>query len=253
MVMGKHDRRDGRAVGMDPVEYRLMHVTQLHAGKHALPLRNHAYGRGAAGRAPKPLDGTSEIRLRAVRREDSRRGFGLGMSQHHGGYLGYHEGEEAFAKLATAPNATIFGTELDLGADGNVTMKVALPDSGSNSATGLAGLVAEMLGFTNRDHVRLIWGDSDMAPLSDNWYGGRTITLQGAAICSAADKLRKDLLARAANLLKVDASKLQMRDGVIYFRRRSQEEHDFRRSGEGQQRLHPADRPWHHGRTKNRE
>jgi CO/xanthine dehydrogenase Mo-binding subunit len=39
--------------------------------------------------------------------------------------------------------------------------------------------------------------------------------LQGAAICSAADKLRKDLLARAANVLKIDAAKLQIRDGVI--------------------------------------
>ena len=55
-----------------------------------------------------------------------------------------------------------------------------------------------MLGFTTRDHIRLIWGDSDIAPSSDEWFGGRTITLQGAAICSAADKLRKDLLARAA-------------------------------------------------------
>jgi CO/xanthine dehydrogenase Mo-binding subunit len=72
-----------------------------------------------------------------------------------------------------------------------------------------------MLGFTTRDHIRLIRGDSDMAPLSDEWFGGRAITLQGAAICSAADKLRKDLLARAASVLKTDAAKLQIRDGVI--------------------------------------
>jgi len=76
-------------------------------------------------------------------------------------------------------------------------------------------LVAEMLGFTTRDHVRLVWGDSDIAPLSDEWAGGRTITLQGAAICNAADKMRKDLLARAASTLKVEAAQLQMRDGVI--------------------------------------
>src|SRR6202034_418839 len=41
------------------------------------------------------------------------------------------------------------------------------------------------------------------------------ITLQGAAICSAADKLRRDLLTRAANVLQVDTEKLQIRDGVI--------------------------------------
>jgi CO/xanthine dehydrogenase Mo-binding subunit len=42
-----------------------------------------------------------------------KRGFGLGMSQHHGGNMGYHEGEEAFAKLAAAPGANIFSTELE--------------------------------------------------------------------------------------------------------------------------------------------
>src|SRR6202022_2913987 len=137
------------------------------------------------------------------------------MAQHHGGNMGYHEGEEAYAKLAAQPGANIFSSDLDLTSDGNVTMKIALPDSGSNHGTALAHLVAEMLGFTTRDHVRLIWGDSDIAPLSDEWYGGRTITLQGAAICSAADKLRKDLLARAGNLLKTDVAQLQMSVGVI--------------------------------------
>ncbi len=81
-------------------------------------------------------------------------------------------------------------------------MKVALPDSGSNAGTALAHVTAEMLGFTSRDRIRIIWGDSDIAPSSDEWFGGRTITLQGAAICAAADKLRKDLLARAAKLCK---------------------------------------------------
>jgi xanthine dehydrogenase YagR molybdenum-binding subunit len=144
-----------------------------------------------------------------------KKGFGVGMSQHHGGLMGYHEGEEAFARLAAARGAGVFGTELELAADGYVTMKIALPDSGSNAATALAHLVAEMLGFTTRDRIRLIWGDTDLAPSSDEWFGGRTITLQGAAICSAADKLRKELLRRAASLLKVDAGKLQIRDGAI--------------------------------------
>jgi len=105
-----------------------------------------------------------------------KRGFGLGMSQHHGGLMGYHEGEEAFARLAAAPARIFFSTELELAADGGVTMKVALPDSGSNAGTALAHVTAEMLGFTTRDRIRILWGDSDIAPTSDEWFGGRTIT-----------------------------------------------------------------------------
>ncbi len=202
------------AVGVDPVQFRLTHITRPKVGDTRYPydsfpstevLQEGAKAFGWDKR--KAIAGGTRGRL--------KRGFGVGMSQHHGGLMGYHEGEEAFAKLAAAPGAAVFGTELDLTADGYVTMKVALPDSGSNAATALAHLVAEMLGFTTRDSIRLIWGDTDIAPSSDEWFGGRTITLQGAAICSAADKLRKDLLQRAATALKVDAGDLQIRDGVI--------------------------------------
>ncbi len=201
-------------LGLDPVQFRLMHITRPKVGDTRYPYDSFpsvevlTEGAKAFGWDKRnPVAGGAPGRF--------KRGFGMGMSQHHGGLMGYHEGEEAFAKLAAANGAAVFGTELDLTADGFVTMKVALPDSGSNAATALAHLVAEMLGFTNRDRIRLIWGDTDIAPSSDEWFGGRTITLQGAAICNAADKLRKDLLARAAAALELSAESLRIRDGVI--------------------------------------
>jgi CO/xanthine dehydrogenase Mo-binding subunit/aerobic-type carbon monoxide dehydrogenase small subunit (CoxS/CutS family) len=214
------------AVGQDPVQFRLMHITRPKIGDARYPydsfpsvevLTEGAKAFGWAQRDAVP-GGTSGR---------FKRGFGIGMSQHHGGLMGYHEGEQAFAELAAANGAAVFGTELELTADGYVTMKVALPDSGSNAATALAHLVAEMLGFTNRDRIRLIWGDTNLAPSSDEWFGGRTITLQGAAICSAADKLRKDLISRAATLLQVDATELQIRDGVITSRDASRKSTTF--------------------------
>jgi xanthine dehydrogenase YagR molybdenum-binding subunit len=201
-------------VGLDPVEFRLMHITRPKPGDIRYPydcfpsveiLQEGAKAFGWDKRNAQPASVPGRF----------KRGVGMGMTQHHGGLMGYHEGEPEFEALSKAPGAAVFGTELELGPDGYVTMRVALPDSGSNAATALAHVVSEMLGFTTRDRVRLIWGDTDIAPSSDEWFGGRTITLQGAAICNAADKLRKDLLQRAASALKVDAVKLQIRDGVI--------------------------------------
>jgi CO/xanthine dehydrogenase Mo-binding subunit/aerobic-type carbon monoxide dehydrogenase small subunit (CoxS/CutS family) len=201
-------------LGLDPVEFRLMHITRPKIGDTRYPydsfpsvevLTEGAKNFGWEKRNPSP--GSMPGRF--------KRGFGLGMSQHHGGLMGYHEGEAEFERLAAAPGASLFGAELELGPDGHVTMKIALPDSGSNAGTALAHVTAEMLGFTTRDRIRIQWGDTAIAPSSDEWFGGRTITLQGAAICSAADKLRKDLLARAARVLQVDASSLHIRDGVI--------------------------------------
>jgi xanthine dehydrogenase YagR molybdenum-binding subunit len=202
-------------LGLDPIEFRLRHITRPEPGDDRYPydsfpsvevLTEGARVFGWDKRNPKP--GSAPGRF--------KRGLGLGMSQHHGGLMGYHEGEEAFAKLAAAEGASVFGTELEVAADGFVTMKIALPDSGSNAATALGHIVAEMLGFRTRDRIRILWGDTDLAPSSDEWFGGRTITLQGAATCSAADKLKTDLLERASRVLKVDVTRLAIQDGRIY-------------------------------------
>ena len=145
-----------------------------------------------------------------------KRGIGVGMSQHHPGHMGYHDGEIGFEKvLAENPNETVFGAALELTADGVVTMRNALPDSGTNHDTALAQVVAEILGFTTRDQIRVLWGDSDVAPETGGWVAGKTVTVQGAAIYSAADKLRTGLLYNAALSLGVDEATLEMRDGVI--------------------------------------
>jgi CO/xanthine dehydrogenase Mo-binding subunit len=149
-----------------------------------------------------------------------KRGLGVAVSQHHAGQMGYHEFETGFEKRTGEPGVNgggggIYGAELEVNADGQIVMKNALPDSGSNHATALAAVVAEILGFTTRDKIRVIWGDSQLAPSSAEWFGGRTITLQGAAVFICADKLKRDLLERASNVLKIEAAKLRIKDGTI--------------------------------------
>jgi CO/xanthine dehydrogenase Mo-binding subunit len=221
------------AVGLDPVQFRMMHIskpgTKLTKDWHedfasryevengelrydsfasVEVLEEGAKAIGWDRRNPKPGGNPGRF----------KRGIGIGMSQHHPGHLGYHDGEVYFEKLTsgtTTPGLGIFGAAVEVTADGYVNMRNALPDSGTNHATALAHMVAEMLGFTTRNRIRVIWGDSDTAPASSIWLAGKTITLQGAAVCSAADKLRKDLLKRASDTLKVDIAKLQIKDGVI--------------------------------------
>jgi len=225
------------AVGKDPLQFRLMHISRpgtklspakdWHAGDlgRRYEIENGALtydsfasvevleeGAKAIGWDKRnPVPGGSPGRV--------KRGIGLGMSQHHCGIMGYHDGEVGYQRTAPAdaggPTGSTFGAEVEVNADGYVIMKNALPDSGTNHDTGLAHVVAEILGFTTRDRIRVIWGDSDLAPSSNTWYGGRTITLQGAAVFSAADKLRKDLLRRAAAVLKVDVAKLVIKDGTV--------------------------------------
>jgi CO/xanthine dehydrogenase Mo-binding subunit len=212
------------ALGMDPVQFRLINIAKpgdpglvaiggpgedqykydSHAGVEVLLEGAKAFGWDRRN----PVPGGHPGRF--------KKGMGVGMSQHHGGQLGYHEGEVYFERLEQRGRINQpYGAELELDAAGNVTMKNALPDSGTNHDTALAHMVAEILGFTTRDRIRLVWGDTETTPLSGRWYAGRTITQQAGPVCIAADKLRKDLLNRAAAALKVDLATLQIRDGVI--------------------------------------
>jgi CO/xanthine dehydrogenase Mo-binding subunit len=144
-----------------------------------------------------------------------KRGFGVAMSQHHAGRLGYHEGEVGFERTIKRGNADVYQSEIELNADGNIVLHFAQPDSGTNHGTAIAMQIAEILGYTTLAHVRLIWGDSDLAPPAPGWNSGLTTQLQGGALCKAADKLRQDLLKRASENFKIDSAKLQIRDGLI--------------------------------------
>ena len=143
-----------------------------------------------------------------------KRGLGVAMSQHHAGRVGYREGEVGFQNRIEDSD-DVFNAELALNAQGDIILHFAQPDSGTNHGTSMGAQVAEILGFTSLDRIRVIWGDSDAAPSSPGWHSGHTTMLQGGALCSAADKLRGDLLQRAAATLQVDVAELQIRDGVI--------------------------------------
>jgi len=140
-----------------------------------------------------------------------KRGMGVGMSMHQAGHLGYHEEEAPFR----TERGTIYSADVEMDATGQVILRSALPDSGTNHDTGMATVIAEMLGISSIDSIKLLWGDSDIAPPSDQWYGGLTLAMQGGAALMAAKKLRNELVDRAARKLGVEASTLALNDGVI--------------------------------------
>ena len=79
----------------------------------------------------------------------------------------------------------------------------------------MAILIAEMLGISDIDTIKLMWGDSDTAPPTDQWAAGRTCTVQGGAALVASEKLRAELINRAAQKLGIAADALALKDGII--------------------------------------
>jgi CO/xanthine dehydrogenase Mo-binding subunit len=226
------------AVGMDPIKFRLLN-TQKPGTKVTI-----ASGGPTMVKMPETKDGYltyDSYAIEEVLAEGAKaigwerrnpvpggnpgrfkRGFGVALSQHHAGRVGYHEGEVGFEKVLARGGPTGGGQGqpyngvLELNDRGEVILHYAQPDSGTNHGTAMATQVAEILGYVTRDHMRVLWGDSAVAPPAPGWNSGLTTQLQGGALNAAADNLRKELLRRASETLKVDQSNLQIREGVIF-------------------------------------
>lgn len=220
------------AVGMDPVQFRLMNVAKpgdkltsdYEEGYTTALESNIVDGKAFIGydafasveileEAAKAIGWDKRNPKAGGMSGRFKRGMGMDMSQHHGGQVNYREGERGFRAAATNKRARV---EID--SDGYVSLRVALPDSGTNHGTGMAMLVAEMLGFTSIDRFRYIWGDSDVAPQGGSWAAGNANANNGGSALVAAEKLKNDLLRRASLFLGVDQSQLETRDGVIWLK-----------------------------------
>jgi len=213
--------------GIDPVQFRLLNVARpgdrlypaldWHADLNKPELENGALTYDAYAsvevleegaklfgwerRNPKPGGAPGRF----------KRGMGVGMSQHHPGHLSYHEGEAPFH----TERGPIWSADVEIDPTGQVILRSALPDSGTNHDTGMAILIAEMLGIGSIDSIKLMWGDSDIAPPTDQWAAGRTLTVQGGAALVAAEKLKNELMRRAAPVLGAEPARLALKDGII--------------------------------------
>ena len=257
------------AVGVDPVQFRLMNVQKpgtkvalkqggptivpmpetengfLHYDSYASVevLQEGAKAIGWDKRNPVPGGNPGRF----------KRGFGVAMSQHHAGRVGYQEGEPGYdwvlAKNKRQGNVNpggegdIFNAELELNSEGQIVMHFAQPDSGTNHGTSMSIQVGEILGFTSLDHIRLIWGDSEQAPSApplaqrpDN-----TTARRGALQCRGQDaqgpvQPREQRTEGGCG----EASGPRRRDLLDG---RSKEKDNLRGACQSQQGKHQADRP----------
>ncbi|HEY8489155.1 MAG TPA: molybdopterin cofactor-binding domain-containing protein, partial [Thermaerobacter sp.] len=100
--------------------------------------------------------------------------------------------------------------------DGTVTITVGSVDlTGSHSA--MAAIAAEVLGLP-AERVRVVTADTDQAPLAGMSAGSKTVYTVGAAVQAAAEDVRAQILAMAADVLEAGVHDLELRDGRVQVR-----------------------------------
>jgi aerobic carbon-monoxide dehydrogenase large subunit len=98
---------------------------------------------------------------------------------------------------------------------GTVTALFGVSSHGQGLETSLAQIVADELGAAMAD-VRVIQGDTGLAPYGSGTYASRSAVLAGGACILASRTLREKVCAIAAHLLAADPGSLTVRDSQVW-------------------------------------
>lgn len=191
-ALESHLDRVARALDLDPVELRLRHAV--------------AEGDPRSDGRPWPSIGLRQCleRLRdhpTWQGREARRGPDEGWGMAVGSWPGGTEAAAAACRV---------------NGDGTVTVTVGSVDlTGSHSA--MAAIAAEVLNLPV-ERVRVITADTDQAPMAGMSAGSKTVYTVGAAVQAAAEEVRRQILAMAADVLEAGVHDLEIRDGRVQVR-----------------------------------
>ena len=197
-------------IGMDNLEFRLMNHVGLEGqpGRRTSPRDQIIDTQPVEGGIPFSSNGLRECLQRGAEAigwgtevEDAtmphlKRGVGMATCVYRGG-----PGQESTARVV-------------LQRDGGIDLHTGVVDVGQGGHTVLAQMAAETLGCEYED-VRVVSGDSDVAPYSPITAGSTGTFSTGLAVQKAAGKLRSGLLDMASTLLERSKEGLDVAQGSI--------------------------------------
>jgi CO/xanthine dehydrogenase Mo-binding subunit len=198
-----HLERIARALGEDPVEFRLRHLLQegdLHptgASMVAAGFKECLEQARDELAAPRPHPPSAQDRERAGVREPQaryRRGIGFASA----------------AKAVLTPSTSL--ATIQVSSDASATILTSTVEMGQGSDTTLAQIAAETLGIDPRQ-IRIVQPDTDITPYDTITAGSRTTYHMGNAVKLAAEEVRQQLLRVAAEKMEVALEDLELRAG----------------------------------------
>jgi len=143
---------------------------------------------------------------RANRRstKNTRVGIGMACMIHGGSGVKFYYGKDCNFSSAV----------VKMNNDGSVDLLVGASELGQGSDTTMAMLAAERLGVDLSD-IKVISGDTDTTPFDPGAWGSRQTFTAGNAVLSAANKVRRQLLEVAVDLMEANIEDLEVKKGNI--------------------------------------
>jgi CO/xanthine dehydrogenase Mo-binding subunit len=98
--------------------------------------------------------------------------------------------------------------------DGSVTIRAGIQDIGGGQASSLCQIVAETLGVSLED-IKIYISDTALTPFAGTTTATRQLYMSGNATLMAAHEIRKTLLRKAGEMMKMDPEELDLVDGEV--------------------------------------
>jgi xanthine dehydrogenase molybdenum-binding subunit len=187
-------------LGLDPAALKLHNAVR--EGDFA-PSGHPILGHGLEACIRHGMDAVGWNALRAAPKDASgpvRRGWGIGCEMH---------GSSAYPGIKEQGNAIVKMNE-----DGTVVLLTGTAGLGTGAHTALAQIVADSVGVPF-ECVSVVHGDTDVVPWDIGAFASHTTYMGGRAAQMAAEKVKAELLERAAELLEAPAADLVVAGGRI--------------------------------------
>ena len=98
--------------------------------------------------------------------------------------------------------------------DGTVVVRSGVQDLGGGQASSIAQISAEILGVPMED-VTVYFGDTALTPLAGTTTATRMLYMSGNATLKAARTVREAIVAKASEMLEVDAERIDLADRMV--------------------------------------
>ncbi len=200
-----------RAVGRDPMAVRIDNLVTPAMMPHA-SVCDMQFDTGdypeSVRRVAKLVD-YQAIRARQGAGEADGRLIGVGLAcfTEQSGH-----GAEEWVRRRTPIVAGYETATARLGADGALTLLVAIHSHGQGMETTLAQIAHEELGI-HPDDVSVRFGDTSVSPFGMGTFGSRSIVMGGGAVGNACIKIRDKMARIAAHLLQCEAAEVTFANG----------------------------------------
>ncbi len=214
-----HMERIARALGLDPLEFRLMNVVKpgeehpmskaWSEGRAARPelIRTNAIAECA--RIGAELIGWQERRSQVDGKENQQGGEATSSPCFPVASSALRRGQGvALVMQGTAiPNLDMGAASIKMNDDGSFNLLVGATDLGTGSDTVLTQMAAEVLGCEPEDIITYS-SDTDFTPFDKGAYASSTTYISGAAVVEAARKVADQIRTVAGRMLDVPATEV---------------------------------------------